>query len=168
MLGSSTYGAQAAGVLGLPYSFAYHFAPAGVDDALAAYRASFRPSADASEPYVMLGVPVVCAETDERARWLASPGVLAFIRLRTGRPDVYPTPEEAAEYRYTPMERELARQRMASQVVGGPETVRRALEDLVEHTGADELMVTTMTHGHEDRVESYRLLADAFGLPRGG
>jgi luciferase family oxidoreductase group 1 len=164
MLGSSTYGAHAAGVLGLPYSFAYHFAPAGVDEALAAYRASFRPSADAAEPYVMVGVPVVCAETDERARWLASPGVLAFLRLRTGRPDVYPTPEEAAEYRYTPMERELARQRMASQVVGSPETVRRALEDLVARTGADELMVTTMTHGHDDRVASYRLLAEVWGL----
>ena len=164
MLGSSTYGAQAAGVLGLPYSFAYHFTPAGVDDALAAYRTSFRPSDDLDEPYVMLGVPVVCAETDDRARWLASPGVLAFLRLRSGRPDVYPTPEEAAEYRFTPMEKELAKQRMTSQVVGSPETVRRGLEDLVARTSADELMVTTMTHAHADRVASYRLLAGTWGV----
>jgi luciferase family oxidoreductase group 1 len=164
MLGSSTYGAQAAGVLGLPYSFAYHFAPDGVDAALAAYRASFRPSADLDEPYVMLGVSALCAASDERARWLASPGVLAFLRLRQGRPDVYPTPEEAAEYRFTPLEKELAKQRMASQVVGDPATVRRELEALVDRTGADELMVTTMTHGHEDRVESYGLLSHAWGL----
>ena len=168
MLGSSTYGAQAAGVLGLPYSFAYHFAPAGVDDALAAYRTSFRPSEDLEDPYVMLGVPVVCAETDDRARWLASPGVLAFLRLRSGRPDVYPTPEEAAEYRFTPMEKELAKQRMASQIVGNPDTVRHGLEDLVARTGADELMVTTMTHAHADRVESYRLLAGTWGVAPGG
>ena len=107
MLGSSTYGASAAAVLGLPYSFAYHFAPAMLDDALAVYRRTFRPSAELDAPYVMLGVSVICGESDEHAHRLAKPGQLAFLRLRQGRPDVYPTPEEAAEYTFTPLERQF-------------------------------------------------------------
>jgi len=164
LFGSSTYSAHAAGLLGMPFSFAYHFAPAAVMDALDAYRGAFRPSVELDAPYVMLGVSVVCAESDDHAQWLASPGTLAFLRLRSGRPDVYPTPEEAAEYRYTPCEREMAKDRMSSQVVGDPTTVRKGLEQLLEQTGADELMVTTMVHGQADRIESYRLLAREFSL----
>jgi luciferase family oxidoreductase group 1 len=164
LLGSSTYSAHAAGILGMPFSFAYHFAPASMMEALATYRSAFRPSDDLDAPYVMLGVSVVCAESEARAQWLASPGALAFIRLRTGRPGVYPTPEEASEYRYTPFERELVKDRMSSQLVGDSASVRARLEQLVEQTGADELIVTTMTHGHADRVESYRLLARAWRL----
>jgi luciferase family oxidoreductase group 1 len=161
LLGSSTFSAQAAGLLGFPFSFAYHFAPALVDEALAEYRAVFRPSDQLARPYVMLGVTVICAPTVEEARYLAAPGALAYLRLSQGRPDVYPTPEEAAEYRYTPHERELVRARTSSHVVGDPATVRHQLETLVERTGADELIVTTMIHPHDKRVESYRLLAEA-------
>ena len=159
MLGSSTYGAQAAALLGMPYSFAYHFAPAMLDDALTVYRRVFRPSPELEQPYLMLGVSVVCGESDEHARWLAAPGALAFLRLRSGRPDVYPTPEEAAEYRFTPFERQQVEQWTSSHVMGDPVTVRRELEQLVERTGVDELMVTTMVHSHAERVESYRRLA---------
>lgn len=166
LLGSSTYSAHAAGLLGLPFSFAYHFAPAALMDALAAYRAAFRPSPELAAPYVMLGVSVVCAETDDHARWLASPGALAFLRLRAGRPDVYPTPEEAAEYRFTPFERNAIEGWTASHVVGDPASVRTRLEALVDRTGADELMVSTMVHGHSDRLASYRLLAEELALPR--
>ncbi len=112
----------------------------------------------------MLGDNVVCAPTDEEARWLAAPGNLAFLRLRQGRPGLYPTPEEAAEHRFTPFERETLRSWTASQVVGDPSTVQARLDDLVARTGADELMVTTMVHAHEDRVRSYRLLAEVAGL----
>jgi luciferase family oxidoreductase group 1 len=164
MLGSSTYGAQAAAVLGLPYSFAYHFAPAMLDDALAVYRRAFRPSPDLDAPHVMLGVTVLCGETDDHARALAAPGKLAFLRLRQGRPDVYPSLEEAAEYRYTPFERQLVDDWTRSHVVGDPTTVRAELEALVERTGADELMVTTMAPSHGERVASFSRLADAFAL----
>jgi len=160
MLGSSTYGAHAAAVLGMPYSFAYHFAPALVDDALAAYRSAFRPSAERDAPYAMLGVSVVCGESDEHARFLAAPGALAFLRLRQGRPDVYPSPEEAAEYRFTPFERQQVDEWTKSHIVGGVETVRARLESLCERTGVDELMVTTMVHAHADRLASYTRLAD--------
>lgn len=160
LLGSSDYSAQLAGALGLPFSFAHHFSAGNTDDAVAAYREAFRPSETLAKPYIMLGVAVICAETDERAQWLAGPGQLAMVRLRTGRPGRYPTPEEAAEFQYTPTEKEIARGLGRSSVVGDPDTVRRGLASLVERTAADELMITTMVHGHADRLESYRLLAE--------
>ena len=160
LLGSSDYSADLAGRLGLPFSFAHHFAGGNTDAALAVYRDAFRPSDVLAEPYVMLGVNVICAETHERAQWLAGPGRLAMIRLRTGRPGRYPTPEEAAEHQLTPSEREVARGLGRSNVVGDVATVRKGLTDLAERTGADELMITTMVHGHADRLESYRLVAE--------
>jgi luciferase family oxidoreductase group 1 len=164
LLGSSDFSARYAGVLGLPFSFAHHFAAANTEPALAAYRAAFRPSDDLEAPYVMLGVNVLAAEDDERARWLAGSGALAFLRLRTGRPGRYPTPEEAAEYTFTPHEREIVKGWTGSHIVGGPDTVRRGLAELVERTGADELMVTTLTHDPGARLDSYRLVAEAAGL----
>jgi luciferase family oxidoreductase group 1 len=164
LLGSSDFSAQLAGVLGLPFSFAHHFAAANTLPALAAYRQAFQPSDDLAAPHVMLGVSVVAAEDDERARWLAGSGALAFVRLRTGRPGRYPTPEEAAGYTFTPHEREILKSWTASHIVGGPDTVRRGLAELVERTGADELMVTTLTHDPGARLDSYRLVAKAAGL----
>jgi luciferase family oxidoreductase group 1 len=170
LLGSSDYGARMAGMLGWPYSFAHHFAAANTMEALGAYRRSFRPSETLERPYAMLGVAVVCAATDERARWLAAPGALAFLRLRSGRPGRYPTPEEAAAYEFTPLEREAVRSWTGSHVVGSPETVLAGLRDLVERTGADELVITTNVHDHADRIRSYRLVAEVAGLraPAGG
>ncbi|HEY8526614.1 MAG TPA: LLM class flavin-dependent oxidoreductase [Acidimicrobiales bacterium] len=165
LLGSSDYSAQVAGYLGLPFSFAHHFAAGNTLPAIAAYRRAFRPSAELDRPYVMLGVSVVCAETEERARWLAGPGALAFLRLRSGRPGRYPTPEEAAEYQFTPTERQLLDRWRRSHVIGDPDTVRAGLQELVDRTGADELIITTMTHAPEDRLRSYQLVAEAVGLP---
>jgi luciferase family oxidoreductase group 1 len=164
LLGSSDFSATAAGMLGLPFSFAHHFSAGNTDAAVAAYRAHFRPSDDLDEPYLMLGVSVICADDDERAEWLAGPSRLSFVRLRSGRPGRFPTPEEAAGRVFTPMEKELLRGWVAGSIVGSPDTVARRLHELVDRTGADELVVTTMVHGHEDRLESYRLLADLAGL----
>ena len=125
LLGSSDYSAQMAGMLGLPFSFAHHFAGGNTDDAVAAYRYAFRPSEVLDAPYVMLGVAAICAETDEHAQWLAGPSKLAMVRLRTGRPGRYPTPEQAAEYQFTPMEREVAKGWGRFSVVGSPPTVRK-------------------------------------------
>ena len=159
ILGSSDFGAQVAGMLGLPFSFAHHFAPANTEAAVEIYRQSFRPSGEFEQPYVMLGVPVVCADTDERARWLAAPSSVSFVRLRQGRPTPLPSPEEAAEYTFTPFERELLRSWTKPLVVGSPETVHAGLDDLAARTGADELMITTLVHGVEDRLRSYELVA---------
>ncbi len=159
LLGSSTYSATLAGILGLPFSFAHHFAPENTTAAVDTYRQSFRPSEILAAPYVMLGASVIVADDDRRARWLSGPGVLSWVRLRTGRPGRMPTPQEAAEYRFTPSERDVVNARARSQTVGAPDAVRAELDDLVARTGADELIVTTMVHGHEDRVRSYELLA---------
>ena len=164
LLGSSDFSATLAGRLGLPFSFAYHFAPAGLESALHAYRSAFDPSDDCPEPYVMLGVSTVCAESEERARWLAAPGGLAFLRLRQGRPGRYPRPEDAAAYQYTPTEREAIKAWTSSHVVGTPDAVVEGLHELVERTGVQELMISTMLASPGDRERSVTLLAEAARL----
>jgi luciferase family oxidoreductase group 1 len=162
MLGSSDYSAQVAGALGLPFSFAHHFAPHNTDAALAIYRDTFRPSRELAAPYAMIGVPVICADTTERARWLSGSSALSFVRLRQGRPQQLATPEAAAEYVFTPAERELVRSWTAPLIVGDPATVREQLDALAARTGVDELMITTMVHGAADRLRSYELVAEAW------
>ncbi|MEV0806746.1 LLM class flavin-dependent oxidoreductase [Micromonospora sp. NPDC050200] len=168
LLGSSGFSAQLAGLLGLPFSFAHHFSARNTLPALQLYRQNFRPSRWLEEPYAMVAVNVVCAETDERAEWLAGPSALSFLKLRSGRPEPLATPEEAAAYPYNEFEREFVLQRRDGQAMGSPETVRRQLGDLVARTGADELMITTMVYDVAERVRSFELVADevAGGLTR--
>ncbi|HEX2848962.1 MAG TPA: LLM class flavin-dependent oxidoreductase [Acidimicrobiales bacterium] len=164
LLGSSDYSAQLAGMLGLPFSFAHHFSAANTIPALAIYRHSFEPSATLAEPYALIAVGVIVGEDDAHADWLAGPARLSFVRRRTGRPAPLPTPDEAAEHRFTPLELELLRSWAPSSIVGGPDTVRSQLDALVDRTGASEVMVTTSVHAHHDRIRSYELLAEAYGL----
>jgi len=159
LLGSSDYSARVAGLLGLPFSFAHHFSAANTLPALEVYRSSFRASAVLDKPYVMLGVAVLCADSYERAAYLSKPAELSFLRLRAGRPGRFPTAEEAAAFNPTPVEREAIKAWSASRVIGDPDAVADQLASLVERTGADELMVTTMAHDHNDRLRSYELLA---------
>lgn len=160
LLGSSGYSAQVAGLLGLPFAFAHHFSAANTLPALELYRSRFRPSQVLSEPYAMVCAAVICAKTDEHAQWLAGPSGLSFVRLRRGRPGPFPTPEEAAQYPYSELEKEMIADRRSSQIVGGPQTVRSGIEALVEATQADELMVTTMVHDPEDRLRSFELVGE--------
>jgi luciferase family oxidoreductase group 1 len=160
LLGSSGYSAQLAGMLGLPFSFAHHFSAANTLPALALYRENFRPSRWLERPYAMVAVNTICADTDERAEWLAGPAALSFLRLRTGMPEPLTTPEEAAAYPYTPNEREIAWGRFGQQAVGSADTVRARLADLLERTKADELMLTTMVYDISDRIRSFELVAE--------
>jgi luciferase family oxidoreductase group 1 len=160
LLGSSGFSAQLAGVLGLPFSFAHHFSAANTLPALALYRQHFRPSRWLDRPYAMVAVSAICADTDERARWLAGPSALSFLRLRQGRPAPLDSPQEAAEYPYTELERQFAEERTQGQALGSPETVRRQLGELLERTRADELMLTAMVYDIDDRVRSFELIAD--------
>jgi luciferase family oxidoreductase group 1 len=160
LLGSSDFSAHLAGHLGLPFAFAHHFSAAGTDAAVAAYRASFQPSAVLAEPHLMITVNVLCADTMERARWLAAPGALSMLRLRTGRPAPIPTPDEAAAYRYTPAEKEFVKAWTAPHVVGPPDVVQAGLEELVARTGADELMLAS--NAVVDRVRSLELVAEVW------
>jgi luciferase family oxidoreductase group 1 len=160
LLGSSGYSAQLAGLLGLPFSFAHHFSSANTEPALALYRQNFRPSRWLERPQAMVAVNTICADTDERAEWLAGPAALSFLRLRTGHPQPLVSPHEAAEYRYTPTEREIAWGRFEHQAIGSPDTVRTRLAGLLERTGADELMLTTMVYEINDRIRSFELVAE--------
>jgi luciferase family oxidoreductase group 1 len=161
LLGSSGYSAQVAGTLGLPFAFAHHFMPANTLPALALYRESFRPSATLDRPHAMVAAAVICADSDEHARFLAGASALSFLRLRQGRPGQVPTPEEAAAYPYSDLERAFIADRQATQYIGTPDTVRSGLEDLVKRTEADELMITTQTYDPADRLRSFELLAQA-------
>jgi luciferase family oxidoreductase group 1 len=166
LLGSSGYSAQLAGLLGLPFAFAHHFSARNTLPAVALYRRSFRPSTVLERPFVLIAASVVVAEDEERARWLSGPMGLSFLRLRQGRPGLLPTPEEAASYDYSDVERAVMADRQSSQIVGDPATVRTGIEELVAATGADELMVTTMVHGFRDRLRSYELLAGLWSSER--
>jgi len=159
LLGSSDYSAQVAAYLGIPFAFAHHFAPENTLAAVATYRSLFRPSKDLQEPYTLVAAAVVCSDTDERARWLAQPSALSFLRLRSGSPGQLPTPEEAAAYLYSEAEQAFIDKRQKHQIIGSPETVSRGLAELREQTQADELMLTTVVHNHADRLRSYELVS---------
>ena len=161
LLGSSGFSAQLAGVLGLPFSFAHHFSSANTVPALELYRSNFRPSRWLSEPYAKVAVNVISADTDERARWLAGPSALAFLKLRTaGKPEALVPPEEAEKYPYNELERAFVEDRWRDQAVGSPETVTRQLTDLLARTGANELMLTTMVYDLADRTHSFELVTE--------
>ncbi|WP_308167419.1 LLM class flavin-dependent oxidoreductase [Catellatospora tritici] len=160
LLGSSDFSARLAGRLGLPFSFAHHFSAANTDVALAVYRDAFRPSRWLEQPYAMVAVSAVCAPTDAEAQWLAGPAGLSFLLLRQGRPGRMPSPQEAAEYPYTPMEREFVLARRDGQALGSPETVTSQLSALLARTGADELMLTTLVYDVAARVRSFELIAE--------
>ncbi|WP_135468086.1 LLM class flavin-dependent oxidoreductase [Crenalkalicoccus roseus] len=159
ILGSSTYGAQLAAALGLPYAFASHFAPAQMAEAVALYRARFRPSERLAAPYVMLGVNVFAAETDAEARYLFSSLQQAFLNLRRGRPGRLPPPVADLDRQLDPRERAMLDHSLACSIIGGRETVRRGLRDLVARTGADELIATAQIHDHAARRRSFEILA---------
>jgi luciferase family oxidoreductase group 1 len=164
LLGSSTFSAQLAGILGLPFSFAYHFAPAQLDQALSVYRANFTPSILLERPRVMVAVSVLCAATDEEARWLSGSTALSVLQRRTGKMGLLPSPEEAQNYTFTSAETEIIDEALASHVIGDPAIVLEGLEKLQARTDADELMLSTRTHSYEARVQSFTLVAKAWGL----
>ena len=163
ILGSSTYGAQLAAHLGLPYAFASHFAPSEMMAASRIYRETFRPSARLAKPYLMLGYNVFAAETDEAARLLFSSVQQAFVNLRTGRPGKLPPPKPGFADGLGEGERAMIGQALACSAVGSPATVRAAVDAFVARTGADELMITSQIWDHDARVRSLELLAEAMG-----
>jgi len=164
LLGSSGYSAQLAGLLGFPFAFAHHFAPANAAAAIQLYRDNFRPSAGLDQPYAIVAANVIAADSDQKARWLAGPMALTSLLARTAnihQPHV--TPEAAAERSYTPDEQAFIQDRLASHLVGGPTTLSLKIETLLQTTGANELMALTMIHSPQDRLQSYRILAETFG-----
>ncbi|MEP9382810.1 LLM class flavin-dependent oxidoreductase [Nocardioides cheoyonin] len=162
ILGSSGgESAEVAGRRGLRFASNYHVSPATVLDAVEAYRAAFHPSAELPAPYVAVSADVVVAEDEETARELATGYGLWVRSIRTAEGAIpFPTPEEAHEWTWSEEDRALVQDRVDTQLVGSPAQVADQLEALQRATGADELVVTTITHDHADRVRSYELLAE--------
>ncbi|MFJ6939060.1 LLM class flavin-dependent oxidoreductase [Streptomyces sp. NPDC101132] len=167
LLGSSGFSARLAGELGLPFAFAHHFSAANTLPALDLYRDSFRPSAVLDRPYALIGVAALAADDEREARRQVRAAALSMLRLRTGRPGLVPTPEEAEAYPYSAAEREFLDGWLRNVVHGTADEVRAGLDALAARTGADELMLTSNAHAGEARRRSYELVADAYGMPGG-
>ena len=160
MLGSSLYGAQLAAALGLPYAFASHFAPADMVQALALYRAQFRPSQFLAKPYVMLGVNVVAADTDAEAKFLFTSLQQAFVNLRTGNPGPLPPPiDDIAAHFTDPRIAAMLKSVLSLAQVGSPQTVKAGIEAFIAQHQPDELMVTGQIFDHAKRLRSYEILS---------
>jgi luciferase family oxidoreductase group 1 len=159
LLGSSTFGAQLAAMLGLPYAFASHFAPAELDQALAIYRERFQPSERLARPRVMAGLTVVAADTDAEARRLFSSLQQSFVALRTGSPGPLPPPVDDMDSRLGAAEKHMLNQALACAVIGGPATVEAGLAAFIERTRADEVIVTSSIYDHAARARSYEIVA---------
>ncbi len=163
LLGSSGYSAQLAGMLGLRFVFAHHFDMGGTDEAVAAYRRSFRPSAELSQPHLIVSANVLVASTDEEAGRQALPGQLLIHGIRTGQIIRLVSPEAAQDHAWAG----AARNARSNRIVGTADRAVEQLETLQERTGADELMISTVCHGTRSRIASLELLADAWSAVPG-
>jgi luciferase family oxidoreductase group 1 len=165
LLGSSDESARLAAKFGLPYSFAHFIHPDGAEGTIALYRDLFEPSESLGAPKATMCVGAVCAETQERADYLAQSRKLWRLQLAKGELGPYPTPEEAMNYPYTDRERRIAESSRLTGLVGTPDVVKKGIEDLAARCGVDEMMVVTITHDFSARLRSYELVAEAFDLP---
>ncbi|HUG16754.1 MAG TPA: LLM class flavin-dependent oxidoreductase [Thermomicrobiales bacterium] len=164
LLGSSDYSAHYAAAVGFGFAFAHHINPRDAVAVMRAYREQFTASEYLSAPWAILGVSVICAETEERAAALGRSVDLSFLRLQSGKRAPLPSPEEAAAHEFTPAEQAQALANRDRFIVGSPATVKARIEQLAEQCAADEVMITTNIHDHAERVRSYELLAETFGL----
>ena len=168
LLGSSTYSAQLAAAMGLPFAFASHFAPAMLMEALADYRSQFKASQYLEKPYVIVGVPLVAAETDAEARRLATSAQLRGLKLMRGEPILVPPPVASMDGLWSEGERLAVESRMGLAAIGGPETIGRRLAQILDETEADELIFTSDLYEQARRLRSFEIGAKAMkGLGMG-
>jgi len=160
LLGSSTYSARLAALLGLPFAFASHFAPAEMMEAIYVYRSRFKPSATLERPYVMLGLNVVAADSDDEARRLFTSLQQAFVNLRRGQPTKLPPPVDSMNGLMTGPERMGLDGALKCAVIGSPETVRAGVERFIERTEADELIVAGGIYEHAARLHSFEIVSE--------
>ena len=158
LLGSSDFSARLAGMLGLPFAFAAHFQPQPLLPALRIYRSAFRPSEVLEKPYAIVGVPILVADSDERAQFLATTPIQMFLNLIRGVPGPLPPPSKSIDW--TADEREMVAAKFGAAIVGGPERVAARLSAFLEEAQADELIVVANTYDFKDRLRSYELLAN--------
>jgi luciferase family oxidoreductase group 1 len=160
LLGSSGFSARLAGELGLPFSFASHFSPENTLGALDIYRRSFRPSEVLQKPYAMVAVNVFAAESDEIAEYLSTSMQQSFLGLIRNKPGKVKPPVDSMEGLITPYEKTLLEQRLGSNIVGSPETVKNKLESFVRETDADEVMINSQIFDHHARLRSYEIISE--------
>jgi luciferase family oxidoreductase group 1 len=163
ILGSSTFGAELAASLGLPYAFASHFAPDALLSALEIYRRKFKPSKQLDQPYAMVGLNAVAAETDDEARYLFTTIQQSFTNLVRGAGGKLQAPIDNIDNYWTAVEKQHASHMLKYSIIGSAETVRKELEEFVGLTQADELMIVTTIYNHAARVRSYEIVADVAG-----
>jgi luciferase family oxidoreductase group 1 len=160
ILGSSLFGAQLAAVLGLPYAFASHFAPAALIQALQVYRKNFQSSKQLDRPYAMVGANVIAADTDAEARRLFTSVQQAFTGMVRSARGLLQPPIDDIEAYWSPAEKAQVSNMLTYSYVGSPDTIRRGIERLITETDADELMVASAIYEHSARLHSYEILAD--------
>jgi luciferase family oxidoreductase group 1 len=165
LLGSSTYSAQLAATLGLPFAFASHFAPALLMEAIDVYRSGFKPSQYLDRSYMMAGVPLIAAETDAEAKRLSTSALQRHLRLIRRQPIFVPPPVDSMDGLWSESEKYLVESRNAVAVVGGPETVTRKLGDFLRATGVDEVIFTSDLYDHGRRLRSFEIAAESMRAP---
>jgi luciferase family oxidoreductase group 1 len=168
LLGSSGFSAQLAGMLGLPFAFAAHFQPDNLLPALELYRNRFHPSDVLQEPYAIVAVPVVAADTHDRAKYIASSMYLSFLNLIRNHPRPVMPPIENVEELANPLERAAVQSKLGAAIIGDPEAVRRGLQTVLDQTQANELMIVSNAYDHADRLRSYEITAQVAGLAQQG
>ena len=161
ILGSSTFGAELAASLGLPYAFASHFAPDALLPALEIYRSKFKPSKQLDHPYAMVGVNVVAADTDDEARYLFTTIQQSFTNLVRGAGGKLQAPIDNIHDYWTPAEKHHASHMLKYSIVGSAETARKGLKELINLTKTDELMIVTSIYDHVARIRSYQIVAES-------
>ncbi|PLR78470.1 LLM class flavin-dependent oxidoreductase [Bacillus sp. V3-13] len=162
LLGSSGFSAQLAGQLGLPFAFASHFSPAYTVPAMDLYRSSFRPSEVLEEPYAMVGVNVIAADTDEKARRLATSMQQQFLNLIRNNPAPLQPPVDNMDELWSDYEKAALEQQLGSSIIGSPETVKEKLQAFLNETGADEMMINAQIYDHQDRLRSFEIVSEVF------
>ncbi|KRG68789.1 LLM class flavin-dependent oxidoreductase [Pseudoxanthomonas dokdonensis] len=160
LLGSSLFSAQLAAALGQRFAFASHFAPDAMDQALLVYHRDFRPSPQLAQPYAMLALNVVAAESDEEARRLFTTQQQAFVNLRRGQPGLVPPPIDDIEAFWQPHEKAGVERALACAVVGGPDTVRQGIAAFIDRHRPDELLLTANIFDHQKRLRSFEIAAE--------
>ena len=164
ILGSSLYGAQLAAMMGLPFAFASHFAPAYMPQATEIYRERFTPSEQLQTPHLMLGLNVCAADTDEEAQYLRSSSVQSIINLRRGMPGQLPPPIKDFDRLMSAADRQMVSEFVRCSAVGCADTVKQQIESFIAQTGADELMLVSSIYDHRARVRSFEIVTDVTGL----
>ncbi len=164
LLGSSTFSAQLAAFLGLPFAFAAHFAPRLLHQALELYRGNFQPSAAWPRPHAMVGLPVIAADSDREARRLATSAQQQILNLVRHQPTPVPPPVDTMDGLWSAAEEAAVRDFLGAAIIGGPDAVKAGLEAIADSTGADELIIHSGFYRHADRRRSYEIVAQAAGL----